>query len=357
MASKLNRFYAKFNFRFDSAKRMNFYRKLASMLRNNFTLMDAMERIYSTESRGGSTPGEPFAIVIADVQDKLEQGYSFPDAMRDWTPANEVLMLAVGDVSKLSDALDNVVRVGVGIEKIKKAMSDALLYPSVLLILTFVIVMAVGIYLVPPLLDAAGTNIVWTGAAAALVGVSEFFNNFWYLILLGLAGLVMLIVLSLSRWTGAWRVRFDKIPPWSLYKISVSVGWMMSLAAMVAAGGSLPVSLKLLADHGNRYLKNILNRTLGYITSGDNLGRALARTGADFPNEEIVGDLTIYADMNGFDQNLSQIANDYLDSSVRKMESISSVLNSVGILLVSLAIAWVVFGTFDMQDQITAALS
>jgi hypothetical protein len=61
--------------------------------------------------------------------------------------------------------------------------------------------------------------------------------------------------------------------------------------------------------------------------------------------------------MNDFDKNLAQIANDYMESSVRRMESLSSVLNSVGILLVSAAIAWVVFGTFDMQEQITSALS
>ena len=67
--------------------------------------------------------------------------------------------------------------------------------------------------------------------------------------------------------------------------------------------------------------------------------------------------MEVYADMNEFDKNLSSIANDYMESSVRKMESLSGALNSVGILLVSAAIAWVVFGTFDMQEQITNALA
>ena len=62
-------------------------------------------------------------------------------------------------------------------------------------------------------------------------------------------------------------------------------------------------------------------------------------------------------EMTDFDMNLTSIANDYLDESVRKMESISNVLNSIGIMLVSAIIAWVVLGTFQMQDQITAALS
>ena len=92
------------------------------------------------------------------------------------------------------------------------------------------------------------------------------------------------------------------------------------------------------------------------IANGENLGNALAATGKDFPNEEIIGDLIIYSDMNDFGKNLNQIANDYMEESVRKMENISSVLNSVGIILVSIIIGWVVMGTFQMQEQITSVL-
>ncbi len=100
-----------------------------------------------------------------------------------------------------------------------------------------------------------------------------------------------------------------------------------------------------------------MDETLHYIANGDNLGVALARTERNFPNKEIIGDLMIYADMVDFDKNITSIANDYLDDSVRKMEAISNVLNGVGIMLVSAIIAWVVLGTFQMQDQITAVLS
>ena len=107
----------------------------------------------------------------------------------------------------------------------------------------------------------------------------------------------------------------------------------MSLSAMVAAGVSVPDAMRLLSDYSNRYLSNILEETLHYISNGENLGNALAMTGKDFPSEEIIGDLIIYADMNDFAKNLDQIANDYMEESVRKMESISNVLNSIGIIL------------------------
>jgi type II secretory pathway component PulF len=131
----------------------------------------------------------------------------------------------------------------------------------------------------------------------------------------------------------------------------------MSLAAMVRAGVTIPDAIRMLSDSANRYLRSILDIVLRYIANGDNLGVALNKTERNFPDTEIIGDLTIYADMNGFDENLSQVANDYLNESVRKMEKVSETLNSLGILLVSAIIAWVVLGTFEMQDQITSALT
>jgi type II secretory pathway component PulF len=336
---------------------MNVYRKLSSMLRNDFTLMDALDRIWQVESRNGQKQNEPFAIALAAIQANLERGLSFPDSVRGWAPASEALMLSVGDISKLSIALDNVVRVGEGAAKINSAMRDAITYPLFLLTLTFIIIIAVGIYLVPPLAEAAGGDIVWRGAAAQLVMVSEFSNQFWPFMVGGFVFAILVIWRSLASWSGRVRYMFDRLPPWSMYKISISVGWMMTLAAMVASGSSIPVAIKALSDNSSKYLRDILEKTNRFITNGDNLGRALANTGAGFPSDDIVGDLAIYADMTGFDQNLSKIATDYLDDSVRRMERFSSFMNSMGIILVSLIIAWVVFGTFEMQDQITQALS
>ena len=355
--NKFELFYAKWSFRLDTSKRMAIYRKLASLLRNNFTLMDALGRIERVESKDGTKPDEPYAIVMREWQKGLERGRSFSDTTRGWVPVNETLMLTLGDISKLSVAMENVVRVGEGAAKIKRAFTSAITYPLFLLALTFGIIIMVGLYLVPPLLDAAGTGIMWRGTAASLVWVADVAKDYWHLFIAGFVAVVLLVWSSLPVWSGRSRMLFDKLPPWNMYKIQVSVGWLMSLSSMVAAGSAVPVAIRMLADNANMYLKSILESTLRYIANGDNLGTALANTGRDFPNEEIVGDLAIYADMNGFDENLSKIANDYLDESVRKMESISSTLNSVGILLVSVIIGWVVLGTFQMQDQITAALT
>ncbi|MDR3208557.1 MAG: type II secretion system F family protein [Rickettsiales bacterium] len=357
MAVSLNALYARVMFRWDFDKRMGLYRKIASLLRNNFTIMDALERCWRIESKDGRKRNEPFAIVLRAWQDGLERGLSFGETVARWAPQNEELMLSVGDVSKLSSALENLTAVSQGIRRIKKALFDALSYPAFLFAMTFVIVIMVGLYLVPPLSEAAGGDIVWRGAARSLVMLAEFAEHYWLTALVIAVSAGLFVWWSLPRLSGKLRVFLDNLPPWSMYKVSVSVSWLMSLAAMTASGTSLPVAMKMLSESGGRYLRSNLEPAEHLIENGYNLGQALNNTGRHFPNDEIIGDLEVYADMADFGKNLSQIANDYMESSVRRMESLSSILNSVGILLVSAVIAWVVLGTFEMQEQITNALS
>ena len=355
--NKLELLYAKFMFRTNNEKRMAICRKLASLLRNDFTLIDALERLEMIESKNGTKPNEPFAIVMRQWQKNLERGMSFSEATRGWVPPEETLLVTSGNLSNLVVALENVGRVVDGTQRIKRAMTTAIAYPMFLLALTFGIIIMVGLYLVPPLAEIAGNNIVWHGTAKSLIWLSDFSIKYWYFFLVIFASIVAIIWLSLPNWSGPMRVFFDKLPPWNVYKIQVSVGWLMSLAAMVSAGITIPDAMRMLSDSANRYLRRILDIALRYIANGDNLGVAMANTRKNFPDNEIIGDLTIYADMNGFDENLTQVANDYLDESVRKMEKVSNTLNSIGILLISAIIAWVVLGTFQMQDQITAAIS
>ena len=355
--NKLELLYAKLVFRLNHEKRMSICRKLASLLRNDFTLINALERLEMIESKNGEKPHEPYAIVMRQWQKNLERGMTFSEATRGWVPANETLLVTSGNISNLVVALENVGRVVDGMQRIRRAMTTAIAYPLFLLVLTFGIIIMVGVYLVPPLADVAGNTVVWRGMARSLIVLSDFSIQYWYVVLLVFASLVAIVWLTMANWTGRLRAVFDKLPPWSTYKIQVAVGWLMSLAAMVGSGVTIPDAMRMLADNSNKYLRSILDRTLKFVANGDNLGVALMHAERDFPDAEIIGDLTIYADMNGFDDNLKKIANDYLDESVRKMEKISNVLNSIGILLVSAIIAWVVLGTFQMQDQITSAIS
>ena len=96
MTSRMDLWYARIVFRMNTEKRMATARKLASLLRNDFTLMDALGRMEAIESHGGKKPNEPFAIVMREWQKNLERGMSFSDATRGWVPPDETLLVTSG---------------------------------------------------------------------------------------------------------------------------------------------------------------------------------------------------------------------------------------------------------------------
>ncbi|MCL2629166.1 MAG: type II secretion system F family protein [Alphaproteobacteria bacterium] len=357
MATKLDIIYSKFMFKLDTDKRLGSYRKLSSLLRNDFTLTEALIRLEAIESRDGKKPNEPFAIAFREWQAKLERGYTFSEAISGWASEVEILMLSSSDISKLWIALDNTVRIVEGSRKIRNALVSAITYPMFLLAATFAIIIMVGVYLLPPMLEAAGRDVVWRGTARSLVATSRFFGDNWIIMLAAFVFASVIIGYSMPLFRGRIRALFDNVPPWSLYKVSASAGWLVSLASLIKAGASLPEALKMMSGNSNKYLADVSDRALEGVIAGQNLGDALDVAGLHFPNDEIIGDLKIYAEMDEFDKNLMNVATEYMDGSVTRIESAASVLNSVGILLISVVIAWVVFGTFEMQDQVAAAIS
>ena len=60
----LNRYYAMIICRMSGGTRMKIYRKLISLLRNRFSLMDALDRIRGIITNDGKNPDEPMALAI-----------------------------------------------------------------------------------------------------------------------------------------------------------------------------------------------------------------------------------------------------------------------------------------------------
>ena len=348
-------YYAKMVCRMSNAARLKIYRKIASLMANRFSLMNALDRLHDSVSNGGKNPGEPMAIAIASWARALQNGQPFSDALKGWAPDRERLMLSVGDVSDLENALLNLIKVTEGTTKMIRPIIGAIGYPVFLMMMAVLIIYAIGVYMVPPMLDAA-PNTRWRGLARDLVNVSAWIKDYWIIAFSALPVLILIIYATIGVWTGIIRVYFDMIPPWSLYKIFTGITWLLALSALVKGGTPVSTALRALRRDASRYLKERIDATLVYINSGENLGSALAKTNLEFPDPEIIGDLKIYSELDNFEEALEKLANDWLEESVYMIEQKAGILNMVALLSVAGVIAWAVMGTFDMQDQITSSM-
>lgn len=216
----INRYYAMIICRMSNGARLKIYRKLISLLRNRFSLMDALDRIRGIITNDGKNPDEPLALAILYWSRSLQNGNPFSVALEGWAPASERLMLSVGDVSHLEGALENLIKVTEGTTKMKQPLVSAISYPMFLSMMTVLIIYAIGVYMVPPMMSAA-PNTRWTGSARDLVQLSVWIQKNWLFAFSFLPTVFFLIYLTLGRWKGKTRSWFDNVPPWSLYRIFV----------------------------------------------------------------------------------------------------------------------------------------
>lgn len=347
--------YAKLLIQLSNKTRLKLYRKIASLMKNRFSLMDALDMLHDGASNGGKNPGEPLAIAIAAWGKALNNGKTFSDALKGWAPDRERLMLSVGDVSDLESALMNLIKVTEGSTKMIRPIVGAIAYPSFLAMMSVLIIYAIGVYMVPPMIDAAPT-VVWHGLAADLVGLSGWIKDNWLVAFATLPIIMIIIYGTIGIWTGPIRAFFDKLPPWSLYKVFTGISWLLALSALVKGGTPVSTALRALRRDASKYLKERIDKTLVYVNNGDNLGQALAKTGLDFPDVEIIGDLKIYSELDNFEEALDNLANDWLEESVYMIEEKAAILNMVALLSIGGVVAWAVMGTFEMQDQITSGM-
>ena len=350
---KVEEFYAKAIMFCSNKTRLKLYRKIASLMRNRFSLMDALDMLHDSASKGGKNPGEPLAIALAAWGRSLNNGKTFSDALKGWAPDRERLMLSVGDASDLEGALLNLIKVSEGTTKMIRPIVSAITYPTFLLMMAVLIIYAIGVYMVPPMIDAA-PNVRWTGLAKNLVDLSDWIKDNWIIAFSIVPSVMLVIYLTIGIWTGPTRAIIDKMPPWSLYKVFVGISWLLALAALIKAGTPVSTAMSALKKDATRYLKERIDKTLVYVNNGDNLGRALDKTKLDFPDTEVVADLKIYSELDNFEEALNNLANEWLEESVYMIEQKASILNMVALLAVGGVIAWAVMGTFEMQDQITS---
>ena len=347
--------YAQIICRSSNKTRLKIYRKLASLMANRFSLMDALEMLYRGASDNGKKPYEPMAIAMTSWMRTLQNGLTFADALRGWAPGRERLMLSTGDVSNLESALHNLIKVTEGSTKMIRPIVGSIAYPAFLSMMSVLILYAIGVYMVPPMLDAA-PGLRWTGTAADLVGVSEWIQKYWIIAFSILPVSMLVIYATIGIWTGKIRVIIDRIPPWSLYKIFVGISWLLAMAALIKGGTPVSSAMTILRRDANAYLKEKIDKSLKYINNGDNLGDALYKTELEFPDREIIADLSVYSELDNFEEAIDNLANEWLDESVYMIEQKASILNMIALLSIGGIIAWAVMGVFDMQDQITSTM-
>lgn len=169
-----------------------FLQQFSTLLRAGVTIVDAIH-ILSQQ-----VESKPFRKILSEIADDLRGGGSLSDAMAKHPKAFEPLtlnMIAAGEASgNIDDSLD---RLAMHYEKsyaTRQKVVSAMVYPVVVLVLAFGVVIFLLVSIVPmfvDMFDSLGAEL--PAITLFVLGASEFMQRFWYLIV----GFVLLLVLGI----------------------------------------------------------------------------------------------------------------------------------------------------------------
>ncbi|RKP44592.1 type II secretion system F family protein [Trinickia fusca] len=348
----LNRAWAKLHL--NANERLRLYRKISKMLSNGLPLLKVLEELEMRASHNGRKPKEPLAIVLGDWRHAVQNGGMLAEGMVGWVPESEQMIILAGEQSgRIEAALLSVAGVVLSSRKIRRSIVGGVAYPSMVLAMIVCYVYLFGTRVIPRFAQFADPE-HWQGAARSLYLLSGFVEH-WLLPCVAVClVLIALVAWSMPNWNGRLRTWLDRVPPYSIYRLVVGSGFLMAFASLQASGFTVEKSLLRLAANARPWLRLRIDDTLFGVKSGLNAGEAMRNAGYRFPSQEIVDDLCVYSEYNGFSEALKTIADEWLEDGVETIATHMRVLNGFAIVMLALVICWLITGFFGIQQEIAA---
>lgn len=321
---------------FNNKTRSKTWKKLATMLQHHIGERQALIMLRDRYA----ARKHPLAEVFESIIGEINKGHTLDVALYPWIPHEEVMLLRGGHKSaRVVEALRDCVALIEARSKITGSLVSAVSYPLLLAGLFLVLLLTVALYVVPELSLISDPE-TWDGAAAAMYGVCSFVASPAGLIsLLVVCVAVVMAILSLPYWTGRWRVRFDNFPPWSIYRLITGSVWLFTVATLLRANIQLDFILSDMLDGDvlQPWLRERVSKIKERYQIEGNFGTLLLDLKMNFPDQELVEDLAVYASLPDFHKNMYLIAKSWLDEGVERIGAQAQILNT-GLLVCILAV-------------------
>lgn len=346
---------------FGASARIEFYEAMMLLMENGVLLNDALKEMYKVASDEGRKPKNPRAIILHDCMMGVAEGRPLSKALSAWVSPEECSLLAAGEKSgRLVDdkdglgAFSQAIKVITAKRQIIGAVALATVYPTVLGVLSVVLLNMVATKLVPKLAKTTNPE-HWEGPAALLYGISKFVTGYGKPSLIALLLLLAVIFSTLPYLRGSLRVYLDKIPPWSVYRMLHGSTFMLNLAVLLQSGIQIQAALALLAETAKPWLRERIDAAKYGIGIGGSLGVALHRAGYDFPDKKAVQYLMILSSREGFERAIGRFGDRWLDISIKNIQSLAKVMLAVGVLAIGGLMLIVIAGAGGIEDAMQAS--
>ena len=253
-----------------------FSRQMYSLLKAGIPIIRAIRGLSENASH------KRFQEILKDIADQLEQGRSLSSAMTKYEKIFTRLTISVVVVGENTGKLDDVfLQLALYFEReqeTRKRIKSALRYPTFVLIALAIAMFILNLFVVPvftQMFERFDTELpIMT---RVLIGTSNFFVNYWWLILIVLIGIIFSAKQYVNSTNG--RLKWDKFKlklpvVGSIIERSLLSRYSRSFSMILRAGVPLTAGLSLTADAvDNAHMQMRIKEMRQGIEKGESLLR------------------------------------------------------------------------------------
>lgn len=336
---------------FNVKKRKQTWEKFYTYLENGLSMKNILEITESRAKRDKS----PLAAVFSNILKKYNAGKSFAEAVADYVSPEEYILFVSGEnkAETFQDTFKLAIELLEVKEKLQQKIIGELSYPVILMLVNIFILYGAGKYIIPEF-ALTSDPAKWEGAGAFLYTVSLFINSPWFILVLFLIFLLLsLVIISLPRWTGRFRLYAENFPPYNSYKEIVGSIWIYTLATLIKSGLTVTESLHELAKSSNisNYLFERIKKIIKMHKKGGLLSEALRHTKMDFPSKDIIENLEVYEKYPNFHEQLYKLGKQWLSDTEKKLVLQLKVVRFIFLGMVFANVGIMVMALFSIQNS------
>lgn len=343
--------------------RTSLYKRIASFLEAKIPLTEGLlllrnryrkqlglgEKLRQRFSPGYVPKGDFRGVIINEWLERIATGERFSEAIKEWVPSNEFMLVAAGERGKgLGPGMMDAARMSQANSQIKKTIVGNSIQPIVLVLALMAMFILFQRKMVPIFIKLRPVD-TWPSSATRLYNISYFVDHYLLLVLGLLVAIAYGLLLTLPRWRGVWRQRFDAFPPWSIYRTQQASSFLIGLASLLRAGVPLNAALQMMHRNGTRYFRWHLERMMYTLSGGLNQGVAL-NTG--LLDRETAGEVEDYSRMRSFREAIEEMGHRTMEQSLERIQNSMGILKNLMLLVVAGTVLWIYATTYLLQADL-----
>lgn len=351
MAKNMQKVDALLKFKLGLKTRINLYKRLKSFTEEEFPVYESLLKFKARYEKKKDFRAKIISIWL----ENMKHGANFTTAIKGWVPESELNLIAAGENGKgIEKGLGEAIKFAESAQKIKTTIIGGATYPAVLLLVVLGFIAMFSLKLAPTYLAILPVE-RWPDMGRNLYFFSRTLVDYWFIFLGGFTALSIVIGMTIANWTGRVREFFDKLPPWSVYKVYQASAFLISLASMMQSGTPLNDALKNIKKTSSAWVGQYLEEMIKNLRrGGKNFGQHLD---VGLLDEETAGDVIDYSELGKFEEAIYTIGENNLEESVIKIERKMAIVRTMMIALVGVTVGMIYYTSIELNSVIADAAS